>query len=121
MDSVVDAAWKGVRVLESSDSDSSDSSSHGFNYDSKYLIEVLNLPASATRQEIRQFFSGISILNGIYGIHFVLEEKYRKSGRAFVQLENLKEYQTIHKFNMKRLDNRYIEGKRLVIFNIKLR
>lgn len=115
MEAVVDVAWKGVRVLESSDSDSSDSSSHGFNFDSIYLIEIRNLPAAATRREISEFFNDINILNGIYGIHFVLDEKYRKYGRAFVQLENLKEYRSIHKFNMKRLDNRYIEGKRLVI------
>lgn len=113
MENVVDTAWKGVRVFESSHSESSDSSSHGFNYDSVYLVELQNLPRSATRKEIKDFFPGISILNGLYGIHFILDEKYRKYGRAFVQLEHLREYQSIKKFNQNHLDGRCIDGNKL--------
>lgn len=114
MENVVDTAWKGVRVYESSHSESSDSSSHGFNYDSVFLVELQNLPRSATRKEIKDFFPGISILNGLHGIHFILDEKYRKYGRAFVQLEHLREYQSIKKFHLNRLDGRCIDGKYIV-------
>ncbi|XP_055326666.1 G-rich sequence factor 1-like isoform X2 [Sitodiplosis mosellana] len=109
LEHVIDVKWKGVRVLESSDSESSDSSAHGFNYDSLYLVEVRGLPPSTSRQEVKDFFSGARILNGINGIHFILDEMYRKCGRALVQLECIKDYQSIHKYNMNRLGGRCIE------------
>lgn len=111
VDNVIDVAWKGVKVLESSDSDSSDSSSsHGFDYDSKYLVEIRGLPTSATRQEVRNLFGGISILNGLNGIHFVFDEKYRKHGLAFVQFEHMRDYQSVYNYNTPRLNGQHIEG-----------
>lgn len=98
--------------MESSHSDSSsDSSSHGFNYDSLYLIEVRNLPRCATREEIKDFFKGISILNDLNGIHFILDESNRKKGRAFIQLENMKDYQSAQKYNMNILGDHQVEVK----------
>lgn len=117
LENVLDDGWKGVRVIESSASESSDSSSHGFNYDSLYLIEVRGLPWSATRQEIQQFFSGCNLLNGKDGIHFIIGEN-RKCGRAFIQFEQLRDYQLAQKYHMKQLDDQYVEGISVIICKI---
>lgn len=90
-------------------SSSSDDSADGFNYDSKYLIEVKGLPRTATRQDISDFFNNMSILNGLYGIHFLFDIDIQESGRAYVQLENLKDFQTALK-QQKCMDNCHIEG-----------
>lgn len=116
LDYVLDSAWKGVRVLESSASDSSESSSHGFNYDSKYLIEVRDLPWSVSRHEIKDIFKDVNILNGLRGIHFVLDDKNQTSGRALVQLEQLKDFQTAFKYNMHSMDDHYIKGNSKMIY-----
>lgn len=116
--------FKIKRVLDSDSSDSSrKSSSHGFNYDSKYLIEVFGLPRSSARQDILNFFKDINILNGPNGIHFMTDEKDRKSGRAFIQLAQLKDFKLAHQYNTKYLGDHCITGniKLVLLLNIGLK
>lgn len=113
MENAIDVAWKGVRLLESSksESDSSCSSAHGFNFDSKFLIEIQGLPSSATRRDIADFFKDVHILNGLYGIHFLFDDMDGTSGHAVIQLEQLRDLQLIQKFHMNHMGDRCIEGK----------
>lgn len=104
----VATSWANVNAP--SDSDCSwDASQRGFNYDSKYLIQVRGLPFSATKPQIAAFFENISILNGVDGIHFILNGSNMKDGQAFIQLESLRDYTAARKMN-KKMDDRFIEG-----------
>ena len=54
-----------VNYKAPSDSDCSlDAANGGFNYDSKYLIQVSGLPWSVTKPKIAEFFENILFLNG---------------------------------------------------------
>lgn len=97
-----------------SDSSDSEGAVAVFNYDSKYLIELQKVPSTATRQEIRVFLNNMEILNGLNGIHFLVESNDQKDGQVFVQLENLKDFQTALKLNNKCLDGVFIEGSRIL-------
>lgn len=97
-----------------SDSSDSEGAVAVFNYDSKYLIELQKVPSTATRQEIRDFLNNMEILNGLNGIHFLVESNNQKDGQVFVQLENLKDFQTALKLNNKCLDGVSIEGNKIL-------
>lgn len=110
-ENVTASKFQGNRIL---DSDSSpESSAHGFNYDSKYLIEVRGLPWSTTRQDIINFFKDVTILNGPNGIHFMTDATDRKIGRAFIQLAQLKDFKLVRQYNLKYLGDRCIQGNML--------
>lgn len=68
------------------------------------------LPWSATKEDVKDFFHNVTILNGLNGIHFILEEKHLKNGRAFVQLEQYCDLVSALKYNRKSMNDRYIEG-----------
>ncbi|XP_031626613.1 uncharacterized protein LOC116342931 [Contarinia nasturtii] len=104
---LLDEGWRGVRVLESSASDSFDD----FNYDSLHLIEVNGLPWSATRKEINNFFVNVNFLNGLNGIHFITHQISAKGGRALIQLSSMRDLQTAYTFNSTQFDGYYIEVK----------
>lgn len=107
-------------VFDSCESDDSwDAPIYDFNFDSKYLIEMRGLPWSATKNDVKHFFKNVSILNDINGIHFILDEKSIKNGRALVQLEGLQDLKVALKCHKQHMDNRYIEGLTfLYAFNI---
>lgn len=109
LENLVGTSWaiKGI----SDDSDCSfDAPKSGFNYDSKYLINVRGLPWSATKPEIADFFGSINILNGQDGIHFIIDERNMKQGQAFIQLDQLRDLTAALKINKKYMEDRYIEG-----------
>lgn len=109
LENFVGASWANVKV--GSDSDCSwDAPIRGFNFDSLYLIKVLNLPWSATRQQISEFFENINILNRLDGIHFILNDKVTKNIDAFVQLESLRDYTAAIKMDQKSMDGQCIKG-----------
>lgn len=94
-----------------SNSDSSfDASQRGFNYDTKYLILMRNLPWSATKPQIAEFLGNVSILNGLDGIHFIINEMDMKKVEAYIQLEQLREYMAALKMNGKCMDDQLVEG-----------
>lgn len=102
-----------VRGRTDSDSDT-DVSLVDFNYDSKFMIEVRGLPWSATKQDVFDFFENVQILNGVNGIHFIVEKNSIRSGRAYIQLQNLNDMTLAMKYHKKCMGDRYIEGKIVV-------
>lgn len=97
-----------MRVYESDDSDSS---SHDFNYDSKFLIELRGLPWSATKKDVEHFLKDVNILNGLRGIHFLLDDNHQKINRAIIQLGQIRDYTLAKKYNHQLMFDRCIEGK----------
>lgn len=98
-----------------SDSSDSEGAVAIFNYDSKYLIEIRKLPSTATRKEIRDFLNNMEILNGLNGIHFLVESNDQKDGQVFVQLENLRDFQTALKLHNKCFDDVSVEGNKILL------
>lgn len=111
VENIFTKSWIYAKAKGAYDSDDSwEPSIRDFNFDSKYLIEVRGLPWSATKEDVKDFFHNVTILNGLNGIHFILEEKHLKNGRAFVQLEQYNDLVLALKFNRKSMDDRYVEG-----------
>lgn len=83
-------------------------------YDTSYLIKVRGLPWTTTKKDLRDFFSNINILNGLDGIHFITDDEHN-FGVAFIQLPTRGDYESAKKYHRKKLEERYIEGKRFVM------
>lgn len=64
-----------------------------FKPDSTYVIRAAGFPWIATKPEIVEFFSGIKILNGKNGIHFIIGKAKNIHNDAFIQLSSDKDYQ----------------------------
>lgn len=64
-----------------------------FNNDLTYLIRANKIPWVATKMEIIEFFNDIHILNGVNGIHFIVDKTKNRSNDAFIQLASEKDYQ----------------------------
>lgn len=75
------------------------------NNDSKHIVRLRGLPFRVTKHEISDFFTGLSILNGLNGINI------DKLGQAHVQFKTKRDYQRSFSFHNKYLGDRYIEGK----------
>lgn len=58
----------------------------------EYLIHASGLHWVTTKQEIVDFFSGINILNGANGIHFIIGETKNSRNEAFIQLTSSDDY-----------------------------
>lgn len=108
LENLVGNKWITVRGRSDSDRSSWNAAIDDFNYDSKFLIEVRGLPWSATKQEVSDFFANVSILNGLNG--FIVDEKNYKNGRAYIQIEQLKDYMLALKYHKHHMDDRYVEG-----------
>lgn len=108
LENLVGASW--AKVNDESVSDSWEAPIRGFNFDSKYLIQVRGLPWSATKPKITEFFENIKILNGMDGIHFIIDEMVMKNVQVFVQLESLRDYTAALKMNGNGMDDQCIEG-----------
>lgn len=63
-----------------------------FNYDSTYLVRANKIPWVATKEEIVEFFDDINILNGVNGIHFIVDKTKNSCNDAFIQLASEKDY-----------------------------
>lgn len=81
------------------------------------LIRLRGLPWTTTKKEIVQFFSGINILGGVSGIHFIPDDP-NMVGVAYVQVGSKKDYDLAKGYHRKNLDGRYIDGKHLGISSI---
>lgn len=84
--------------------------SSDFSFQSKYLIQIRGLPWSVTKQEIMDFFAGVNILNGINGIHFIIEDKKIRKGEAYVQLTTEDDLKLAQSYHKRFMGERYIEG-----------
>lgn len=105
----VGKSWADVKAPSDSDCSWDVYAKTEFNYDSKYLIYVRGLPWSATKPEIADVFKGITILNGLDGIHFIIDEANLDICEAYIQVENLRDYIAVMKIT-KQMDDRCIEG-----------
>lgn len=83
---------------------------YGFNFDSKYLIQMPKLPWTTTKADIAEFFTNIGILNGIDGIHFMTNDKIMKNIEVYVQLKSFRDYTAALKMNGTSMNNQCIEG-----------
>lgn len=81
------------------------------------LIRIRGLPWTTTKKEIVHFFSGINILGGVSGIHFIPDDP-NMVGVAYVQVTSKKDYDLAKGRHRKNLDGRYIDGKILRILAI---
>lgn len=84
----------------------------GFNFDnSLYLIKMSGIPWTATKTELQAFLSEVNILNGINGIHFIIDEKKCSINQAYIQLETRKDYSVAKNYNNATMDGVYVKGK----------
>lgn len=60
--------------------------------DPSHVIHVENIPWTATKKEIVDLFGNIEILNGVNGIHFIVDNE-KIHNNAFIELASLKDYQ----------------------------
>lgn len=109
IENFVGASW--AKVKEVSESDFSwEAPEREFNFDAKYLVQVRNLPWTATRPHITEFFENIQIMNGMEGIHFIMSDKITENAEAFIQFESMRDYTAAFKMNLKVMDDQCIEG-----------
>lgn len=84
----------------------------GFNFDdSLYLVKMSGIPWTATKTELQVFLSEVNILNGINGIHFMIDEKKCSINQAYIQLETRKDYSISKSYNNTTMDGVYVKGK----------
>ncbi|XP_055315788.1 G-rich sequence factor 1-like [Sitodiplosis mosellana] len=81
-----------VKVVGDSGSASKTKEPAQFDYDSTYLIRASKIPWVATKEEILDFFDDINILNGINGIHFIVDKTKNSCNDALIQLASEKDY-----------------------------
>lgn len=80
--------------------------------DSIHLVQGNGFPWSMTKQEMLKFFVGVNILNGIHGIHFIIDNRKNKCNKTYIQLASEEDYKKILCFNNKKLDGLNIESMR---------
>lgn len=59
---------------------------------------------------IAEFLGNVSILNGLDGIHFIINAVNTENGEAYIQLEQLRDYTAVLKLKEKCMDDRLVEG-----------
>lgn len=74
------------------------------------LIKVRGLPWTTTKTELRNFFSGIKIMDGVNGIYFIADDR-NNIGVAYIRMASKKDFDRAKEFNRKNLDGRYVDGK----------
>lgn len=73
------------------------------------LLKVRGLPWTTTKKELRDFFAGVKLLNGLNGIHFILDDP-EWAGVAYIQVASKRDYDRAREFHRKNLDGRYLDG-----------
>ncbi|XP_031636300.1 uncharacterized protein LOC116349147 [Contarinia nasturtii] len=99
-DSDSDDTFTSASVVEQRGETKRKKESVPFNRDSTWLIHVSGFPWVATKDEILAFFNDVSVLNGVDGIHFIINETKNKSNEAFIQLSSDKDVQLAKKRKM---------------------
>lgn len=90
-----------VAVKQSSDAKSV---SQSIKSDSMHIIRLENLPWIATKKNIVYPFTGINILDGENGVHFIVGNAISRT-EAFIQLASHNDYQMAMKRKQLRLFN----------------
>lgn len=88
------------------------------NHRQKPLIKVRGLPWTATKKEIRDFFSSVKILNDLNGIHFITDDQNAEHGVAYIEFASKKYHDMALGYHNRKLGERYIEGE-LNLFQIQ--
>lgn len=88
---------------------SSKTSDNGNKIDVSRLLKIRGLPWTTTKKELRDFFAGVKMLNGLDGIHFISDDP-NCAGIAYIQLATKRDYDRAKEFHRKNLDGRYIDG-----------
>lgn len=83
--------------------------SSGSKVDVSRLLKVRGLPWTTTKTELRNFFGGVDLLNGLNGIHFITDDP-NCAGIAYIQVASKRDYERAKAFHRKNLDGRYIDG-----------
>lgn len=83
----------------------------GFDFDdSAYLIKLAGIPWTATKAEIQAYFADINILNGINGIHFIIDDRKNAVNQAYLQLATRRDYSIAQGYNNTSMDGVYIKS-----------
>lgn len=83
----------------------------GFSFDgSLYLIKMSGIPWTATKTELQVFLSEVNILNGIGGIHFIIDERKCSINQAYIQLATRKDYSISKSYSNATMDGVYVKG-----------
>lgn len=59
-------------------------------FDTAHVIHVMGIPWTVTKQKMVEFFDDINILNGVNGIHFIID--HSKKNGAFIQVATKNDY-----------------------------
>lgn len=84
-------------------------SSYNFD-DTLYVIKASCIPWTSKRAEVQAFFADVNILNGVNGIHFIVNVKKNSVNEAYIQLEGRLDYSVIQSYNNKYMDGVKIKG-----------
>lgn len=95
-------------------------SSTAFDPNPEHLVRLRGLSWSTNKHEIAEFLSGVNILNGLDGIHYVVDNACGY-GEALVQCASTQDFFTALKKHKHYLDNRYIEGEEIIDLKKKLK
>lgn len=115
LENFVGASFAKVKDYVSESDFSFEAPTRGFNFDAKYLIQVRNLPFTATRPHIAELFENIQLMNGMEGIHFIMTDKITENVEAFIQLESMRDYKAALRMTDKTMDDQCIEGVSLCV------
>lgn len=71
----------------------------------KFVVLVERIPWTATKQQVVAFFEGIQIVNGAFGINFIVPDERAKRNDAFVEVATYDDFQRIRRFELKSFAN----------------
>nr|XP_033797493.1 heterogeneous nuclear ribonucleoprotein H3 isoform X3 [Geotrypetes seraphini] len=74
-----------------------------------HVVRVRGLPWSCSQQEVLDFFSECSIVDGLNGIRFTISKEGRPSGEAFIELESADDVTKALAKDRKYMGHRYVE------------
>lgn len=80
-------------------------------FDTTYLAHVSGLPWMITKSKVIETFSNVDILNGLDGIHFIIDDQRSESNQAaYIQLQTKEDFHKIQAFNRTKIGSVNIES-----------